>query len=853
MSEQFLFAANNATFTTSGTYGVNITGLGGGLPALSIWGHGAKSYSDTNATVIDTTGTVDPTNGLYIVVGNDLPGSPASLTFRSNGNYFTSGDGVSFSGMGGQPESGRLDAVFTGKIDAGGIGLIAFTPGQGATITVNDVHGRSVAIRATIGSTSSTEARVLQDLTINTNGLVRGDPDAFGTESYGINVLVTNGAASGLAPGVKTNINVASTSIVEGDRAAISVLASNFPGQTLETDQNPIIINNYGVIRNNSQKSDALAILGTDVRFEINNINSLIGTVSLGKYNDIITNTGIWNTANGSSDFGAGNDVVQNNGTVLAATNAGVAEMTTLSQLETFSNNASGTIRMNDGAAGDVLTTGGNYISNGGRLLVDTFLGTDASPSDRLVIRGDSLLGSAATWLLVANTTGRGAQTTSDGIKVVQVDGASASGAFVLGNRVAAGAYEYLLYHNGVGANAGDGDWYLRSTLIPTTTTSNSTETAQPESSPLPNYRVEVPVDMAVPALANRFGLAMLGTYHDRAGEDYADPITAPPAKPIWCKDPAKGYRCTPTAQQNGYYADAATGEGERRKAAWARIFGETGEVGYGSKGMISRYNSFEKHGPSYDFGVAGAQIGLDLYRRLNDNGTRDIAGLYIGAGRVDSEVKAVYGGKAGSTTMNGYSLGAYWTRKGASGWYVDAVVQGTWYDRIRGSSVLGETLKTNGWGFTASLEAGYPVALGQGWALEPQAQLIYQRVSIDDGADSYGLVRYDDTNAVYGRLGARLTKAWTREDGRLVTVWGRANLWHAFGADAKTTFTSLSGTNPVALNTELGGTWAQFGLGVSGQISRTTSVFASGDYNLALGNANGHSIAGRLGLKVVW
>lgn len=349
-----------------------------------------------------------------------------------------------------------------------------------------------------------------------------------------------------------------------------------------------------------------------------------------------------------------------------------------------------GTVNMRDGAAGDRLTVGGNYVSNGGRLLIDTYLGADASATDRLVIRGNSVLGSGATSLLVTNTTGGGAQTTGDGIRVVQVDGASGSGAFVLGNRVAAGAYEYLLYHNGVGANAGDGDWYLRSTLIPTTTTTTTTTPStpatpaalEPEPTQLPNYRVEVPVDMAVPALANRFGLAMLGTYHDRAGEDYADPAAIPAAKPVWCKNPAKGYRCIPTAQQNSAYADAATGEGERRKAVWARIFGETGEVGYGSKGTIARYSNFEKHGASYDFGLAGAQIGMDLYRRLNDNGTRDIAGVYLGAGRVDSDVKAVYGGKAGSTTMNGYSLGAYWTRKGASGWYVDAVLQGTWYDR---------------------------------------------------------------------------------------------------------------------------------------------------------------------------
>lgn len=208
---------------------------------------------------------------------------------------------------------------------------------------------------------------------------------------------------------------------------------------------------------------------------------------------------------------------------------------------------------------------------------------------------------------------------------------------------------------------------------------------------------------------------------------------------------------------------------------------------------------------------------------------------------------------EAGSTSMDGYSAGAYWTRKGASGWYVDGVVQGTWYDRIRANSVLGESLKTNGWGFTASLESGYPVALGAGWAIEPQAQLIYQRISIDDGADRFGQVRYDDTNAVYGRVGARLTKNWSMDDGRTITLWGRANLWHTFGADAKTTFTSLAGTNPVTLNTDLGGSWAQFGLGASGQLTKSTSVFASADYNLGLGEAKGHGIAGRLGIKVVW
>lgn len=527
------------------------------------------------------------------------------------------------------------------------------------------------------------------------------------------------------------------------------------------------------------------------------------------------------------------------------------------SNVTTLVNNAS-TIDFTPTAGGVFknLTVDGTYTGTAGTLVLNTHLGTDGSPSDKLVINGGTATGS--TSLVIRNAAGAGALTTGDGILVVDAinGGTTATGAFALGGRVAAGAFEYTLYRSGV---ADAQDWFLRSTYTgpidtPTPPVNPPTSPSEPPATPAtPNYRPEVPVGMVVPALASRFGLAMLGTYHDRVGEDYADPAGTP-AKPIWCKDPAKGFRCMPTAQQNSYYADAATGEGERRKAVWARVFGEAGSVGHGGKSLLSRYSSFEKHGPSYDLGLAGAQIGMDVYRKLNDNGTRDIAGLYIGAGRVDSEVSAVYGGKAGSTSMDGYSIGAYWTRKGDSGWYVDAVVQGTWYDRIRANSVLGESLKTNGWGFTASLEAGYPIALGQGWAIEPQAQLIYQRVSIDGGSDSFGRVKYDDTNAVYGRIGARLTKAWTGEDWRSITVWGRANLWHSFGADAKTTFTSLTGNYPVTLNTDLGGTWAQFGLGVSGQVTKSVSVFASGDYNLALGsNADGYSLSGRLGLKVVW
>jgi outer membrane autotransporter protein len=503
------------------------------------------------------------------------------------------------------------------------------------------------------------------------------------------------------------------------------------------------------------------------------------------------------------------------------------------------------------------LTVDGDYTGTAGTLVLNTHLGTDGSPSDKLIINGGTATGS--TSMVIRNAAGAGALTTGDGILVVDAinGGTTATGAFALGGRVAAGAYEYTLHRSGA---ADAQDWFLRSSYTgpvdtPTSPANPSTPPGEPPQAPVspaapatPNYRVEVPVDMAVPALANRFGLQMLGTYHDRVGEEYVGAETPAKAQEIWCKDPARNFRCTPTAQQSAVYADSASGT-QRSLAGWGRIFGETGNVKSGNAG----YGSFAKHGPSYDFGMAGFQAGLDLYRNYNADGSHDTAGLYIGAGRVESDVNAVYGGHAGKVEMDGYSAGAYWTRKGASGWYVDAVVQGTWYDRIRARSASSETLRSNGWGLTASLEAGYPIALGSGWTIEPQAQIIYQRVSLDGGQDSFGLVNYDDTDAIYGRLGARLTKGWALSDGRQITTWARANIWHSFGADATTTFSSLTGLNPVALKTDLGGTWAQFGAGISGQVTKNVSVFASGDYSMAMGGGKGQSVGGRVGLKVVW
>jgi len=501
------------------------------------------------------------------------------------------------------------------------------------------------------------------------------------------------------------------------------------------------------------------------------------------------------------------------------------------------------------GFVGGVLQPGSGTFVTGGNLLVNTVLnaglpagGITNSYSDMLVVDSTRVGATGSTRVFVTYGAGGGEETLGNGIQIVEVRNktASSDGAFALGDRVASGAYEYQLYRNGVGADYADGNWYLRSTLI-----LPGPPAPEPE---VPDYRPEVPTDTVLPVLAHRLGLDTLGTYRDRFGEDYPDPVA--PTETVFCKDPTQNYRCTPTPEQAAVYAD---GRVSRGGAAWGRFFGETGSADFGKGTMREALNGLLDHGPSYDFHIWGIQTGMDLLRRQNENNSRDIAGVYFGYARGTADVSGVYGGVSGSSDMNAYSLGGYWTHFGARGWYVDAVLQGTRYDQAEASSILGENFETSGWGVAASLEGGYPVALGSDWTLEPSAQLVYQHVSLGNGRDRFGLIGFDDSDAIYGRLGGRLAHDWTTQAGRRITGWAAVNVWSSFGASADTTFSNLSGGNSVTFGADLGGTWGSFGLGLSAELAKNVRMFATGDYSVGLAGGDSWSFGGRTGLKVTW
>ena len=69
-------------------------------------------------------------------------------------------------------------------------------------------------------------------------------------------------------------------------------------------------------------------------------------------------------------------------------------------------------------------TINGNYTGVGGTMAINTLLGGDGSPSDRLVISGGAATGN--TIVHVTNVGGPGAETTGNGIQVVSaINGAT--------------------------------------------------------------------------------------------------------------------------------------------------------------------------------------------------------------------------------------------------------------------------------------------------------------------------------------------------------------------------------------------------------------------------------------------
>ncbi len=454
-----------------------------------------------------------------------------------------------------------------------------------------------------------------------------------------------------------------------------------------------------------------------------------------------------------------------------------------------------------------------DYVGEDGNIGLNTYLDTDGSPSDRLVIDGGSATGTSG--LIISNTGGGGALTTANGILVVDAinGGVTDTGAFRLIAPAVAGPYEYSLYRSSVDTS-GPENWYLRSQLV-----------GPPSPTPTPDFRPEISLYAAIPSMATLYGRHMIDTLHERVGEE----------------EQLKGR--------------TDIGEDDKFNGYWLRGIGHWGHRDGDPNGIYDGE-------PEYDYRFGAVQGGLDFYRNEKDSVT-DHAGMYLayGHGRMDVTQNMLVGTRdAGRNDFDALSVGGYWTRFGEEGWYLDGVLQGTWYwmktKSNRATEIGFPDQDVDGFGIAASLEGGYPFDLGNGWQLEPQAQLVWQNVNFDDFNDGAADIRYDNLNSLAGRVGARFARTWEAEEAtasepaRLATVWGRVNLWHEFTAEAQTDVSSSTGFVP--FSSDLNETWVEFGVGGTRQVSKNTSLYGNVNFSTTFDGDN-YAWTGKIGFRVNW
>ncbi len=137
-------------------------------------------------------------------------------------------------------------------------------------------------------------------------------------------------------------------------------------------------------------------------------------------------------------------------------------------------------------------------------------------------------------------------------------------------------------------------------------------------------------------------------------------------------------------------------------------------------------------------------------------------------------------------------SVGGYATLVGAAGWYVDAVLMRSWF-KGDASASSDLAIDIDGTGWAASLEAGYPIALSTRWTLEPQAQIVWQDISLDDRADMFSAIDFAGGDSFTGRLGLRLQGEYGSGAARF-QPYLHASLWHGLSGHSTTRF----GTDPI-------------------------------------------------------
>lgn len=838
--------AQQWTGTTSNDWTVGTNWVGGSVPVA---GTVIIDTTSPNPTVLGVDGAaVGTTGSLYV---GDTPGSVANLTIQngstltSNGAEIHIGDGAASNGTITVTGAGSQWLVSGGSIEVGAGGTGVLNIQNGATVvtqtgvtfgtfpggdgTVN-ISGGSTLETNRLSRTNAGDGQVNFDDAIlraraNNNFFIAGfSLGNLNIEAGGLTVdtqAFTVAAGSGFSGvGGLTKVGTGTLNL-----RAINTYTGETVIQagTLALASNGSIATSSRVVANGTFSISGITATGSSIQSLAGS-----GSVALGAKNLTITDakedvfsgiiagsggltltggtqtlsganiyTGATNVNGGTLRAGAANIFGTTSGFSVGA--SGTFDLAGFDQTLASLDNA-GAVRLG-GAPGTTLTVTGNYVGNGGVVELNAALGDDSSMTDLLWVQGST---SGSSSLIVNNVGGVGAQTV-DGIKVIDVGGASDGTFSLLGDyifqgdqAVVGGAFAYRLYQ-GTPTDA-DGDWYLRSEL---------------DNSLL--YQAGVPVYEAYPGVLQSFN--QLGTLQQRLGNR------------SW----------TVVAQG----ADAISEEASITPGIgiWGQI-----EGGYGEFDPETSTTATD-----YDVAIWKLKAGADTVLAENSGGQL-IGGVALHYGTASSDISSIFGD--GSIDATGYGASASLTWYGNTGFYADAQAQVTGYDSDLHSDTAGVGLVegNDGLGYALGIELGQRIPIAPEWALTPQAQLAWSSVEFDDFEDAFGAeVSLNSGDSLIGRLGLAVDRQteWQAADGSASRshVYGIGNLYYDFEDG---TSVDVAGT-PV--DSEIEALWG--GLGLGGTYAWADAKYAL--YGEALAKSqfedfgDSYAISGTVGFKMTW
>ncbi len=583
---------------------------------------------------------------------------------------------------------------------------------------------------------------------------------------------------------------------------------------------------------------------------------NMAGALTLG---DSVSTTGILN-------IDASSTLRSTSGSVVAFNTSSRATLDNAGTLDLTGNGSSVT---------DTLTVNGNYFGRAGRLLLQSTLGDETSPSDKLVVSQGTIGGT--TSMRVSNVDGLGALTQGNGIEVVQATQGATSEvtAFSLQNSLSAGAYDYYLFKGGATAGS-ENSWFLRSTVIapplpetppPSEPVPEPVPVPEPIPTPLPEPAPEPapspstppePTEPTVPPAqppptdpiptpaqlpATTLPVAAIGT------PSLPEPIRGATPVPLYRPEVAN-YAIVPPAAATLALTSLGTfherqgdqsllAQSGAAPAGWARVFGSDFKQQW--SGTVS---------PGLDASLKGYQIGHDVYAWSLDGQQTLRVGLFVAQNRLDGKVQGFAGGfharHTGRIKLHGDSVGAYWTLSSPTASYVDALVMSTRLDGYSRSD-RGLRIDTQGHALSLSVEAGHPFVLTPRWVAEPQVQIIHQRIDLDDQHDGISHVGFDSQPYNTGRLGVRFKGRYALA-GMPIEPYLRVNLWRNAGGHDTVTFDHTE-----RVRTAHRSTTGSLGGGMVIKVASDTSVYWGADYNRDLNSHDSSGVNASLGVRLAW